>query len=81
MTCTATEASYQRGCRCKDCTGAHRSYAQSRRYRGLPSQSNPVGRPKSSEADKRKNKGSASRGPRYAEGFTKQDIMKARGYE
>ena len=79
MTCTGTEASYQRGCRCGDCKRAHRSYAQSRRYRGLPSD-NPQGSPKT-QSERKRNQVSASRGPRYAVGFTKNEIMKARGYE
>lgn len=80
MTCTATEASYQRGCRCGDCKRAHRSYAQTRRYRGLPSE-NPQGRPKTQDPKRKRNQVSASRGPRYLTAFTKQEIMKARGYE
>jgi len=80
MTCTGTEASYQRGCRCGDCRRAHRSYAQTRRYRGLPSE-NPRGRPQTSDGKRKRNKVSASRGPKYAVAFTRNEIMKARGYE
>ena len=33
LKCTATEASYQRGCRCPDCTKAHRVYRRERNTR------------------------------------------------
>jgi hypothetical protein len=77
MACTMTEASYQRGCRCLNCTSAHRSYSQSRRYRGLPSE-NKQGRP---VADKRKrNVTSTGRGAVWQNALTRHDIMIARGY-
>ncbi len=28
VNCTGTESSYQRGCRCEDCTRAHREYSR-----------------------------------------------------
>ena len=81
MACTMTEASYQRGCRCSNCTSAHRSYSQSRRYRGLPSenkQGNKQGRP---VVDKRKrNVTSTGRGAVWQNALTRHDIMIARGY-
>ena len=77
MACTMTEASYQRGCRCSACTSAHRSYAQSRRYRGLPSE-HKQGRP---VVDKRKrNVTSTGRGAVWQNALTRNDIMIARGY-
>lgn len=75
--CSMTEASYQRGCRCSECKRAHKSYAQSRRYRGLPSETKQ-GRP---VVDKRKRNVTASgRGPTWQDALTKNDIMLARGY-
>ena len=75
MACTMTEASYQRGCRCSDCTSAHRSYSQSRRYRGLPS-ANKVGRP----LGKKKTGTNTGRGAMWHDALTRKDIMAARDY-
>jgi len=58
---------YSNGCRCDDCTEAWRVRAAKR---------------KESDKARRQGSGSSSRGtPDMGYAFTKQDIMKARGYE
>jgi len=75
--CSMTEASYQRGCRCSECKRAHRSYSQSRRYRGLPSE-NKQGRPV--DKKRKKNVAPTGRGATWQDALTRHDIMVARGY-